>query len=179
MLNATKLDTAQMKLTISEFNILDIVDESYNTFKSKADKKGLELTLEKPNEESIITKGDKEALQQIIDNLVGNAVKYTDAGSVNLKLEVLKDSFVFVISDTGIGIPQDEIPKLGRKFYRIENYIETEDKSEDVLRIPRPDGTGIGLYVVKGLVEMMGGELIIESEGKDKGSKFTVKLPRQ
>ncbi len=173
MLDASKLDTRNMQVNITEIDAIDVVNDSVASFADKAKQKGLELKFIKPNT-PVTAHADRDATQEAIDNLVDNAIKYTAQGTVTLALEVLDDFVKFTVNDTGRGIPPEEIPNLGKKFYRVDNYLSTEGKTN----ILRPDGTGIGLYVVKGLVQMMGGRLEIQSQGRDKGSTFTVFLPR-
>ena len=178
MLNASKLDTDEMTVNITAVDATDVINDSYNSFKEKARDKGIELIIKKPNTPLSI-KADRVAIQQVIDNLVDNAIKYTESGSVTLILEELENFIKFIVKDTGIGIPKEEIAKLGRKFYRIDNYLRDDKKdTRGGVRLLRPDGTGIGLYVVKGLVRMMKGSLEVSSKGRGLGSTFTVYLPK-
>ena len=111
---------------------------------------------------------DKVRVVEVLNNLISNAIKYTQQGQVSVTT-TYDDNFVTVsIQDTGKGIPKENVPKLGEKFYRIDNYLGSE--------IVRPGGTGLGLYVTFGLVRHMGGDIWVESE-MDKGSTFTFTLP--
>jgi signal transduction histidine kinase len=116
---------------------------------------------------------DKVRTIEIIDNLVGNAVKYTKQGSVTIQTEYDDENVKVSVIDTGDGISQEEIVKLGQKFHRVDNYTGNGGDVE----IVRPGGTGLGLFVVFGLVKLMHGKIWVESE-VGKGSKFIFTLPR-
>ena len=103
--------------------------------------------------------GDKVRTIEVLDNLIGNAVKYTKTGSVTVQTEYDADMVKVSIIDTGDGIPAEELPKLGNKFHRVGNYIE----SNEHVNIVRPGGTGLGLFVVFGLVRLMS-DIWVESE---------------
>ena len=111
---------------------------------------------------------DRRALKQVLINLLANAVKFTpDRGRVNITARRDRDHATIVIADTGIGIPQTELGKLGRAFEQVENQF-TKTKS----------GSGLGLAISKSLVEMHGGSLVIASE-IGKGTTVTISLPMQ
>lgn len=111
-------------------------------------------------------KGDAEALHQIVDNLLSNAIRYTpDGGSVTVKIDKQGDKVCLVVSDTGIGIPTADLPRIFERFYRV-----------DRARSRALGGTGLGLAIVKHLVQSMKGEVSVQStEGK--GTSFTVFIP--
>ena len=109
---------------------------------------------------------DKEALRNALFNLIDNAIKYTDQGKVSIRLHVVDGSLIAEVSDTGAGMTQEDLRDLFKKFHR-----------GDVGRSHAEDGTGLGLYVVRKLVEAAGGRISASSPGPDKGSTFTVMLP--
>ena len=125
---------------------------------------GLAMTLELP-ESPVRVRMAEQAYQLVLSNLVSNAVKYTPRGKVNITLQQKGSWVVLQVVDTGIGIPQEEIPQLFTEFYRASNARRGQ--------IP---GTGLGLAGVKALVERCGGELEVESQ-ENCGSTFTVRLP--
>ena len=111
-------------------------------------------------------------MREVISNLVDNAVKYTEKGGVTLKVEKIdkikakeKDKIRITVSDTGIGIPKDEMPYLFTKFSR----------GKDVKRL-NTGGTGLGLYVGKNMIEGNGGTIWVESPGAGQGSRFVVEM---
>jgi signal transduction histidine kinase len=169
MLSTSHVENNKIALQITPTNVTELLDYSYNAFFKMAEDKQLTLIYNKPNYEIPSIDTDPNRLQEILNNLVSNAVKYTREGHVDINIELVKDRVKISVVDTGIGIPKDEIEKLGRKFYRVNQYLDSKDRV-------RPGGTGLGLYVVKGLVNALKGELEIESE-LGEGSKFSVLLP--
>jgi signal transduction histidine kinase len=109
--------------------------------------------------------GNAEELDRILNNLVSNAVKYTQEGEVAVRLERANGLARMVISDTGIGIPADALPDLFREFFRAKNAKAVDES-----------GTGLGLSIVKNLVERYGGDIEVVSE-EGRGTTFTVTLP--
>ncbi len=112
---------------------------------------------------------DKIRVAEVLNNLISNAIKYTDKGNISVIAHTQGDYIVVSIKDTGKGISQEDMKQLGEKFYRVDNYLESE--------IVRPGGTGLGLYVTFGLVKLMGGKIEVEST-QGVGSKFTFTLPK-
>jgi len=112
---------------------------------------------------------DRIRVMEVLDNLISNAVKYTDKGRIDIQARSKGEYIEISVKDTGKGIPKEDISKLGSKFYRANNYLES--------KIVRPGGTGLGLYVTFRLVKLMGGKINVESE-EGKGSTFTFTLPR-
>jgi len=112
---------------------------------------------------------DRIRVMEILDNLIGNVVKYTDKGRIDIQARSKGENVQISVRDTGKGIPKGDIPKLGSKFYRANNYSGS--------KIVRPGGTGLGLYVTFRLVKLMGGKINVKSE-EGKGSTFTFTLPR-
>lgn len=112
---------------------------------------------------------DKIRVAEVLNNLISNAIKYTDKGNISVIAHTQGDYIVVSIKDTGKGISKEDLKQLGEKFYRVDNYLESE--------IVRPGGTGLGLYVTFGLVKLMGGKIEVEST-QGVGSKFTFTLPK-
>jgi signal transduction histidine kinase len=142
------------------------ISEDLGLYKEQAISKGLEFILEIPDQE-INIRIDIQALKLIISNLISNAIKYTDHGSIKVILLKLKkeQKAVIEIKDTGIGIPKEDHQKLFTEFFRASNVKKSEI-----------DGTGVGLSGVKDLVERFYGEMDFESR-ENEGSQFTIKLP--
>jgi signal transduction histidine kinase len=109
--------------------------------------------------------GDKHRLSQVLKNLLVNAIKFTDNGSISIEAERKDDHTLVVVKDTGIGISKDELKKIFNKFYQA--YTGDDRKNE---------GTGLGLYICKEIVGKHNGEIWAESE-LGKGSQFYLKLP--
>jgi signal transduction histidine kinase len=164
------LDLAAGKTQVMEkavrgpISLCTVLAEVEARFDAEAQAKGLRLTLECRNEPLVVW-GDRGELDRIVNNLVGNAIRYTQQGEVRVVLQRHGGSARLTIADTGIGIPEEEIPKLFSEFYRASNAKALEDR-----------GTGLGLTIVKNLVERYDGKIWVES-GEGRGTVFTVMLP--
>jgi signal transduction histidine kinase len=170
MLSTSHVDNNKLNLQISQFSLEDLVEYSYNAFKPDAEAKGLELIYTKPKFDVPLVQSDQNRLQEVINNLVSNAVKYTNQGHVKISFSQNGDSVIVNIEDTGIGIPKNELENVGKKFYRIHQHLDKEKQ------IVRSGGTGLGLYVVKGILKALGGELLIDSR-VGRGSTFSAVIP--
>jgi signal transduction histidine kinase len=152
---------------LGEVRTLDaaaLAAESCDAFRERAEAKGLELAVDLPAS-PVPVRFDAQGFGLVVSNLVSNAVKYTPAGRIEVTLSRDGDHARLAVADSGIGVPADDLPKLGREFYRASNA-----RGGDV------PGSGVGLAGVKALVERFGGELGLRSvEGE--GSTFTVSLP--
>jgi len=142
----------------------DVTQAVYARFEAAAQEKQLTLRFDSP-EETLNVWGDKSELDRVVNNLVSNAVKYTSEGQVSVSLERKNGSARLVVSDTGIGIPQDAMPQLFEEFFRAKNAKDVE-----------ASGTGLGLSIVKDLVERYGGDIDVQSV-QGEGTTFTVTLP--
>ncbi len=133
-------------------------------YESPAQEKGLSLQCECPGE-GLNVWGDKGELDRIMNNLVSNAVKYTQKGQVRVQAAVKNGTACITVADTGIGIPSDALPQLFEEFFRAKNAKELQET-----------GTGLGLSIVKDLVERYDGTIEVDStEGE--GTTFTLTLP--
>jgi signal transduction histidine kinase len=164
-LNVTRIELGTMHYDMSDFDLRDMVARSVEEFKQVATKKGLSLTLQ-ANDAPFIVTGDSGKIIQVIGNLIDNAIKYTPKGSIAVALE-RKDAMIkFSVTDSGIGIAPDSIPKLFQKFIRADNAGRINVQ-----------GTGLGLYVAKQIIDSHHGKIYAESAGVGKGSAFIVELP--
>lgn len=163
-LNVSRIEQGRMKYEKARFNIADTARKVVNELTPVASKKGLTLSVNAP--EDIQINGDIGKLNQVFVNLIDNAVKYTEHGSVHVSVDKTDKAARITIQDTGVGIDPKELPDLFEKFTRARgaNKINTT-------------GTGLGLYVAKQLVEGHGGLLRAESDGPGKGTRFIVELP--
>ncbi len=170
MLSTSHIDNNKVNLQVAPVDIMELIDYAIVNFQKEAESKGLKLELIMPEFEVPKVKNDQSRLQEIITNLISNAIKYTNKGFVRVQLDKQGDSILYSVIDTGIGIPEEELKNIGKKFYRIHQHL---DEKKDIVRA---GGTGLGLYVVKGLLDAMGGGLLVESE-EGLGSKFTAIIP--
>lgn len=147
-----------------DIDVTEAIIDVYNLMKNTADKKGVKLQTE-CNKDVTIT-GDKDKFKQMLINLIDNAIKYSENGDfVLIKCESEENVCVITIEDTGVGIPEEHIPRLFEGFYRV-------DKARSRAR----GGTGLGLAIVKHIILSFKGEIFVESE-IGKGTKFIVKIP--
>lgn len=173
LLAVTKIDNKRMEINPEKVDLLDVVNDSFAGLEHKAKEKGLQLISK--ISKSIYIKADRAKIQEVSDNLIDNAIKYTQKGSVTISMEKGGEDIKMYISDTGVGIPEDEIKHLGKKFYRVNNYIRSGKKTD--LNIVRPGGTGLGLYVTFTLIKLMDGNYEIEST-VGKGTTFILSFKK-
>jgi len=162
LLDLSQIASGKMKLKEEEIRLNVLVEEVLKTYGGEILKKQLILKKEIPSDIGTIV-GDRDKLTEVIINLLNNAIKYTPAGSITIKLEGSATEVRFEISDTGPGIPPEYLSKIFDKFERI-----LAEKQE---------GTGLGLPIAKEIIELHKGKLWVESEA-GKGSKFIFILPR-
>jgi cell cycle sensor histidine kinase DivJ len=165
MLDMSKIEAGRYDLVKEPFQIVDAVSTVDEMLSLQALSKGVVLTARVARGLDDVV-ADRRALQQVLINLAGNAIKFTDAGGV-VAVDATTDgrNLVISVSDTGIGIPSDKLALIGKPFMQVQN---------DYTR--RYDGTGLGLALVKGLVALHGGSFDIESE-EGVGTVITVKVP--
>jgi len=176
ILDISKVEAGYLRLSSEVFNLRERVDGTVQLLQSRARAKGLDLAISIDDAVPGWVKGDPARLHQILANLVGNGIKFTAQGSVNVRVELAARPCVdgeychlrFTVRDTGIGIPPDFMPRLFTHFSQAD---ETNTR--------RFGGTGLGLAISRQLVELMGGEIGVESEpGKGSEFWFTVHLER-
>jgi two-component system phosphate regulon sensor histidine kinase PhoR len=166
LLIAGRLESGMMKLEIGSMDIIPVLEESMMAVKPIAAKGKVSLKLTTEHR-PIKVIGDKSGLQQVFINLINNAVKFSrQGGSVNIVVSENEIEVLIEIVDSGVGIPQQAIPHLFERFYRAKNVTIAE--------IP---GSGIGLYIVKSIVETLGGTIQVNSV-VDQGTTFIVSLKR-
>ncbi len=142
-----------------------VVNDTTETFRLAAESKGLRLTCDlAPNLPRIVA--DPDRLRQIVYNLVGNAVKFTAAGAVDVVTRAEGDWLTLRVSDTGIGIGASFLPYVFDRFRQADGSVSREF-----------GGLGLGLSIVRALVELHGGTVVAESSGEGTGALFTVRLP--
>lgn len=174
LLTSAKLSGDKIELNPEKVDVYKQVDMALHSEEETAKKKGVDLInyIEKDN---AYVYADHARVAEILYNLISNAVRYTDKGSVTVSSSTEGNFVKTTIRDTGRGISKNDIPKLGTKFFRTKTYIESKDG--DDFNIVRPGGTGLGLYVTFGLVRKMGGRIDVQSK-VGQGSTFTVSLPK-
>ena len=162
ILDISKIESGKVSLAIESFDIVEVADDIIKTVKPIADHKGLDLIYE--GSESIPIQSDQRRVKQVLMNLVGNSVKFTDTGQVKVVLKN-EGADVVQVSDTGIGIKASEQQKLFQPFQQI-----------DMTSTKKYEGTGLGLYLSKKIMDLLHGSISMTSE-YGQGSIFTITLP--
>lgn len=164
LLNVSRMETGRFFLEPKEIDIERVVEEEVRQLQNAAKSKGLYLKVEKKGKVPHIW-ADETKIRQVVMNFMDNAIYYTNTGGVTVVLSHDKDDFKYEVHDTGIGVPPAQRDHLFEKFFRADNA-----------RTARPDGTGLGIYLAKRVIEDHGGQIIFDSvEGK--GSVFGFKFP--
>jgi signal transduction histidine kinase len=167
LLNVARIESGQIIYKFVPFQIDKLIETVLQDVSPKAMQKHITITVGKPRKKLPEIRGDVERLELVIQNLVENAVNYTsEGGSIKIQYKQSDEQHYEVsISDTGIGIPKQQMPLLFQKFFRGDN----------VVKLQKP-GTGLGLYAASRIVEAHGGTIQVQSE-EGKGSTFSVRLP--
>ena len=171
ILDMSKLESGKFSAEFIPFDLRAILDPLYTTYLLRTDEKGIAFSVDYPSDMPKWLFGDPTRLGQILNNLISNAIKFTDKGKVTLKITFDKkgkhNEFCFSVTDTGIGIDQEKLKTIFEFFSQEDNTITR-----------RFGGTGLGLAISKSISELLGGEIIVESE-KNVGStfKFCLTMP--
>ncbi|MDR9827897.1 ATP-binding protein [Vibrio sp. FNV 38] len=165
LLDFSKINAGMFELIPSKFEFKTLFDRLRSIFEPKATEKSLQFTIIKSDTLPKAVKGDLERITQILVNLIGNAIKFTDSGSVNVRFDWSKTTLNFEVEDTGIGINESAQKKLFQPFTQADRSSKRNF-----------EGTGLGLAICHQLVELMGGSLSFRSE-VDKGTRFFGHIP--
>lgn len=171
VLDFSKIESGKMEIIPTEYELGSLINDSYNMIAESLEKKGLAIEVQCDESLPRILKGDEVRIRQIFTNLLSNAVKYTEQGRVKITVKGIANEnefrLILQVEDTGIGIRPEDIDKLFHKFERL-----------DMIKNHNIQGTGLGLSITGQLVELMHGEIRVEST-YGAGSCFTVSLPQQ
>ena len=144
LIDISMIESGEMRMSFRYFSVNEYLESIINEMKPLADEKSLRLELE-PVRDRLQLFGDKNKLRQVFVNLLTNAIKYTESGSVTISVKEEEDSGIIIIKDTGIGIHEEEIPRIFERFFRV-----------DKARSRSVGGTGLGLAIVKHIIEAHG-----------------------
>lgn len=161
LLSFFRLESGKERMNIAPFRLQSVADALEAEFRPMAENKDLKLIVE--NDADVILMGDKERIMQIGDNLLSNAIKYTQSGSVSFRSSYDGKTLSIIVEDTGSGMNEEERQQVFGEFERLSNAATQ-------------DGFGLGLSIVKRIVDMMHGTIRLESE-KGRGCRFTVGIP--
>lgn len=166
MLNVSRIEAGRLKFNLQAVQPLVLVKEVVNSLQPIAKEKKLILTVDSTVSDDSMIQADSNKVKQILHNLIGNSLKFTDKGSITVKILAQKDMIEFQVIDTGVGIAATDQEKLFNKFQQISTS-----------QAGKPAGTGLGLYLSRELVERQGGKMWISSSEVGKGSTFSFTLP--
>jgi len=168
ILDLSKIEAGKISILPEYFSLKQIIQNIGDDFSYQSKEKGIELKIELSEEMPEIYT-DRQKVNQILQNLVSNAVKFTERGSVTIKCDYDNEREVFIIRvlDTGIGIARENIGSIFEEFRQVDGSVSR-----------KYGGTGLGLSIVSRLVKKLGGEIFVESK-EGEGSVFTVNLPRE
>jgi hypothetical protein len=164
VLDISKIEAGQLTLTPAAFDLRAAIEKSVQMVLPMADKKGIAVNLEMAADVALVT-ADQRRLEQVMLNLLNNALKFTEKGQVRVTCRTDNDHCLLTVADTGIGMQPDEIPKLFQPFHQIDAGLTRKH-----------EGTGLGLSICKKLIVLMGGTIEVESQW-GRGSTFTLRIP--
>ncbi len=166
LLDISKIEQGGLVLNMEAIDLVDLLDKTSEEYRIIANSKQLGL-LFVPEIPSASITGDKTKLRQLFSNIIDNAIKYTEKGTITITLNHSKEYYIITIIDTGVGISPQDIQKLFGKF------------SRGVAGKTTKGGSGLGLYLSKKIIELHHGTISAHSDGINMGSKFTIKIPIQ
>jgi signal transduction histidine kinase len=167
LLNVTRIEEGRYVYDPKNVNMKKVVEASLKEHKEEIERKGIKFSLSQPEKDISFVKADEEKLTVVVQNFLDNALKYTKEGEISLKLEELKEEkkIKVSVSDTGVGIPEEEKIKIFNKFVRGENVQRMDT-----------EGSGLGLFISKNIIEAHKGEIGFDSK-EGGGSTFFFTLP--
>lgn len=166
LLNVNKIERDQMSVAVETLDYVSILFKVIEDLKNQASLKNIVITSNISSQPLPRILGDKVRVEEILTNLINNAINYTNpGGKVEITVAASPNELTTIVSDNGVGIPKEAIPHLFNKFFRISNQSQKMNK-----------GTGLGLYITKSIVEKLNGKIWVESE-VGKGSRFNFTLP--
>lgn len=166
LLNISRIESGKLQFRIDVCDIKELVRDVSDMFQLRAKDKKLSLVVDIPEGDVPMVMTDEQKVREVLSNIIDNAVKYSDKGEVKVWMDASAKAVRICVKDTGIGIDPDDLPYLFQKFSR----------GKDIGRV-HANGTGLGLYVGKNLIEALNGEITVDSEGQGKGSTFCILLP--
>lgn len=166
LLNISRIESGRLRFNYQIMDIEPLVSDIYEELLESAKKKGLKFIYNKPETRLPDVNMDEEKMRQVVMNLTDNSIKYTKKGKIEIELKQVGEYIEYSVTDNGMGIKKEDLPNLFKKFSRGTgtSLVHTE-------------GTGLGLYVAKQMVDAHEGRVWAESEGPDKGARFVFQIP--
>ena len=166
LLSASRIERGVFAISMQTIDWVANASDVFDEFLERAKDKKINLIFVKPQQNSFFVKADKVRINEVLLNLLSNAISYTDtSGKITVTIEQIGQEVITHVNDTGVGIPKNAIPHLFTKFFRVSGELSGGVK-----------GTGLGLYISKAIVEKHGGRIWVESD-VGKGSTFSFSLP--
>lgn len=166
LLNVNKIERERLSVTVVSLDWKDQLAKAFQDLKNMAVQKNINMNLHLPQNPLPKVAADPILISEVLNNLISNAINYThQGGSIDIYTQLRGEEVVTTIADSGAGIPQEAIPHLFTKFFRVSGTLE-----------PGSKGTGLGLYISHSIIEKLGGRIWVESE-LGKGSRFSFSLP--
>ena len=167
-LDVAAMEQGKIKMQPAEFSLADVIDEVVHELENLCASKGIKLLSDASVQTIPLLVADRQRIKQVLINLVGNAVKFTDEGSITLSAWLDDECVHTVVTDTGRGMSEDNQALLFRKFQQAGSSLLTRDTTK---------GTGLGLYISKQIIELSGGTIGLQSSHLGRGSAFSFSLP--
>lgn len=164
ILNISRIESGRTPFMFTDFDVTEVVRAVQSSLLALARQKNIEFLV--ADSQPLSVQADADKVRQILENLIGNAIKFTDKGSVNVSFQTEGDFIKILVSDTGVGIPPEDHEKLFNKFQQLSSN-QTGQSS----------GTGLGLYISQQLTQKMGGDLHLSQSVLNKGTTFVISLP--
>lgn len=165
IIEITKLELTKEGLNLRRFDLRKLIFEIVSSYQTLAEQKNLKIEVNAPDE--VIILSDESRLRQVVTNLISNSIKFTDKGFVKIELIDTGDSAELIIQDTGIGMSKEELSYLFQPFSI--KYFKNR---------PDVEGTGLGLFICKRILDLLNGEIKVESK-LNIGTRFLIKLPKR
>ena len=170
LIDVMKIDANKISLNLTKQNMNELIKNIVSEFKIPIFEKNLNVNIY--IDEKLELKVDTTRMSQVLSNLLSNAIKFSESyGKIEISSELRKEDCLFKIKDNGIGLTEQEMSKIFGKFVMLNQSTEELSKFGK--------GSGLGLYIAKGIVEAHGGKIGVKSEGLHKGSEFYFTLPIQ
>ncbi len=167
LVTLSQMEIGEIRMHYEYFDVYHLVEDVVEQFESRAQKKDISIDIAPEKKKSMLVYADPQRIFQVLLNLTSNAINYTDeGGSIKLEVRMKKTEVEVMVTDSGIGIPKEDLDKVFQRFYRV-------DKS----RSRKQGGTGLGLAIVKHIIELHKSNIKVKSK-VDKGTTFSFKLPK-
>ena len=163
LVDITSIEAGRMALNEAPFEIKTLLEEAASNYRAEAHKKKLKVVVSSPG--NLRARGDRDRIMQVMDNLVENALKFSQSGSITLTAESVSPKVLISVSDTGAGIPAEFLPRIFDRFYQVDGSSTR-----------KYGGVGLGLSIVKAIVEAHGGKVEVSSR-LGGGTSFSFELP--